>query len=196
MCGGGGGLELTLDYTIDMITSAKKHVGRGVVLNSDGGAKGDGLHDGVVSESAYGKAARKISRESHQVYHVGCDHSAKQYSRFATIEIPDGTPGFENVPRGNVSGKRRIRLTVTTNHAENYNKRLKSHIPKTLTLADYEKDPDVWLLNASWRVRLSGDPLLKFGRFLRGQDDPDADEEDEVPEEGEQGNDTDSNDTE
>ena len=152
-------------------------------MNSDGGSKGDGDHDGGVSTSAYGKAARRVSEESHKIFHAGVDHSAKQYSRFTLIEVPEGTPGFENVPRGGVSGKRRIRTTVTVNHVERYHRELKRHIPSSLKVVDYEEDPELWLMNAAWRCRISGDPFVKLGDLVHGDA---ADEQDEAEYEGEE----------
>ena len=146
----------------------KKHVGTGCALNSDGGSKGDGLHDGGLSASPWGKAARRLSEEDHKVFHASVDHSTKQYSRFSVIEVPEDAIGFENVPRGGISGKKRIRMTVTVNHAERYHKELKRHIPADVNLATYEADPELWLMNAAWRCRVSGDPFKKLGAFLNG----------------------------
>ena len=166
-------INVTISYTIDNASSVKKHVGAGVVLNSDGGSKGDGLYDGGVSQSPYGKAARRLCREGRQVYHVSVDHTARQYSRFSLIEIFRRMHGFERVPRGAQSKKQRIRMIVTMSHEEKYNHRLKSHIPKELTLQQYEQDLEVWLMNAAWRTRTSGDPLVKLGMLLDGSDDED-----------------------
>ena len=157
----------------------KDHVGEGVALNSDGGSKGDGLYDGGVSQSPFAKAARRVTRESHTVLHAGVDHSAKQYSRFSVIEIPQRATGFTGVPRGRLSGKRRVRMTVTINHVERYHRTLKSHVPRNLSLAEYSVDPDLWLMNAAWRCRLIGDPFLKLALFLRGDNCDDADVESE-----------------
>ena len=43
---------------------AKKVIGRGVLLNSEGGSSGDGDLDESSSNSPYAKAARRISAES------------------------------------------------------------------------------------------------------------------------------------
>ena len=158
-------------------------MGGGCLLNSDGGSKGDGLHDGGVSMSVYGKAARRVSEESHKIFHASVDHSGKQYSRFTLIEVPEGTPGFERVPRGNISGKLRIRTTVTVNHVERYHRELKRHIPSALTVQEYEGDPELWLMNAAWRCRIIGDPFVKLGELLHGDA---SDEEDGAENEGEE----------
>ena len=156
--------------------SLVSHAGTGVVLNSDGGQGGDGKGD-APSNSPYARAARRISEEKHKMFHVGINHTGKQFSRFSVIEVPDNTEGFENVPRSAATNQQRIRIHVTTNHAEIYNKYLKAQIPSRLSLKDYEANPNLWLMNAAWRCRIIGDPLDALGKLLAGeheQDEPDA----------------------
>ena len=76
-----------------------------------------------------------------------------------------------------------LAATVTVNHVERYHRELKRHIPSDLNVGDYEDDPELWLMNAAWRCRISGDPFVKLGDLVHGDA---ADEQDEAEYEGEE----------
>ena len=143
----------------------RKHIGRGVLLQSDGGSGGDGMGDKAVSYSPYAKAARAVTSESHTIFHGGVDHSAKQFSRFIAIDA-ENIEGFEGVQRSTSTGRRRIRAEVCTNHIESAWRILKKQIPKHLTYGNYVEDSENWLMLACWRLRIAGDPWIAFGRLL------------------------------
>ena len=166
----------------------KKHVGKGVLLNSDGGSGGDGDHDRGLSMSPYAKAARRMSQCQHDVLHGGVDHTAHQYSRFMSI-IVGNKNGFQRVARSQTTGARRIRAEVSTNHIEVLWKYLKRQLPANLPYKAYVEDPWSWLMCAAWRLRVMRDPFLAFGRLLQGREEDDeqtfATDEEESDDDGE-----------
>ena len=54
---------------------------------------------------------------------------------------------------------------------ERYHRELKRHITPSLTVDDYSADPELWLMSAAWRCRITGDPLVKLGELLQGSAD-------------------------